>query len=111
MAVPLTQINHMHIAGIAETQYCTYNPKGRKDNCEKYTGRPLQYFPNKSATAHIIGISIDVGCDSFPTIHTRVASYADWIAKSVWPNQILREARWYEPIVEIVKFLVEYFSE
>lgn len=96
---------------VKESHYCTCDPIGRIDNCERNNDRALQFFPNNTNTAHIIGVSVNVGCDRQPKIYNRVAFYADWIANHVWPNHILRERTWYDSITELLQFLVEYFTE
>lgn len=44
------------------------------------TGGPLQIF-RKPSTAHVIGVvSQGIACGTLPSIYTRVAFYAEWIA-------------------------------
>lgn len=88
------QANHiMYRNGVKESHYCAQNPNERKGSCKGDSGGPLQFFPNNSRTAHVIGlISIGVGCGALPTIHTRVAYFADWIESHVWPNGITNQS-------------------
>ncbi|XP_031631924.1 serine protease persephone-like [Contarinia nasturtii] len=74
--------------GLDEGQYCAHDPEGKKDSCFGDGGGPLQFFPNNSKTATVVGIvSFGHGCGtSFPTIYTRVAQYLDWIEPIVWPS-------------------------
>lgn len=80
--------NHiMYKNGIRESQYCAHNPDERNGSCDGDSGGPLQIFSENSKMAHVIGIiSIGVGCGGLPTVHTRVAYYADWIERHVWPK-------------------------
>lgn len=81
------QANHPALRnGISDSQYCAYDTNG-SDVCRGDSGGPLQVFHN-SYTAHVVGIvSFGIGCGTeFPSIFTRVAFYADWIAVHVWPN-------------------------
>lgn len=74
--------------GVSETQYCAYDPEGRKDSCEGDSGGPLQIIPHNSNIAKVVGVvSFGIACGSpFPGIYTRVASYVDWIESHVWPD-------------------------
>lgn len=72
-------------------QYCAYYPQEREQTCSgspfPISGAPLLHFKN-SNVPNVIGIvTFGVGCDTaFPTVHTRVAYYLDWIESVVWPN-------------------------
>lgn len=79
--------NHLiYINGVKESQYCAQSPD-RNDVCNGDSGGPLQFFSNNSRTAHVVGIiSVGSGCGTLPTLHTRVASYVEWITDRVWPN-------------------------
>lgn len=74
--------------GIDESQYCAYDPQGNGDSCQGDGGGPLQFIPNDSTVAHIVGvISFGISCGtSYPAIHARVAHYLDWIEPIVWPK-------------------------
>lgn len=70
--------------GISENQYCARDPVGRRDTCKGDSGGPLQVFRNP-LTSHVVGIVSfgGAGCGTLPTIYTRVAFYAEWIALHV----------------------------
>lgn len=74
--------------GISPTQYCAYDPDGRRDSCQGDSGGPLQLYPKGAKMPKLVGIvSFGIGCGStLPGIYTRVASYLNWIAPIVWPN-------------------------
>lgn len=73
--------------GIQGSQYCASDPSGRNDSCHGDSGGPLQFFPNHSKTAYIVGIiSSGTGCGTLPTIRTRIAYYIDWIVSHVWSD-------------------------
>lgn len=75
--------------GIDDGQYCAHDPQGH-DSCQGDGGGPLQFIPNDSKVAHVVGIiSFGISCGTpFPAIHARVAHYLDWIEPIVWPMQI-----------------------
>lgn len=52
------------------------------------SGGPLQLVSKDSSPATVIGVvSFGIVCgNALPSIYTRVAFYADWIAAYVWPN-------------------------
>lgn len=71
--------------GINKSQYCAQDPDGRSDVAPGDSGGPLQIIKNPRA-AHVIGIaSFGIASGTLPSIYTRVAYYADWIAERVWP--------------------------
>lgn len=77
--------------GISESQYCAYDPQGKRDSCHGDSGGPLQYYPKKNSTiATVVGIvSFGINCGTtLPSIYTRVAYYIDWIESIVWPISI-----------------------
>lgn len=83
--------------GISEGQYCAYDSDGHgRDSCEGDSGAPLQRFPPDSETATVVGIvSFGISCGSlYPSVHTRVASYVDWIESIVWPNGEVQAGLW-----------------
>lgn len=85
--------------GLSESQYCAYDPKDpidpdeKNDFCQGNSGGPLQIArnPNWPHVAHIVGInSFDSACGGLPTVFTRIAYYAEWIANHVWPDEVSR---------------------
>lgn len=89
--------------GISDSQYCAFDPDGKKDSCEGDSGGPLQIIGNASNPTRVVGIiSFGVaGCGStIPSVYTRVASYIDWIESIVWPNNevippLINHAIWF----------------
>lgn len=74
--------------GLTSSQYCAYDPDGKKDACQGDSGGPLQSFPETENIAEIAGVvSFGAGCGTrMPSVYTRVAFYLDWIEPIVWPN-------------------------
>lgn len=75
-------------SGVDESQYCAYDPIGRKDSCQGDSGGPLQTIQSFAGPAKVVGVvSFGIGCGSgHPGIYTRVAHYIEWIGSHVWPN-------------------------
>lgn len=83
--------------GIDESQYCAYDPAGRRDSCQGDSGGPLQTTQTFSNPVQVVGVvSFGVGCGSgYPGIYTRVAYYIEWIGAYVWPNGEIQTPRIY----------------
>lgn len=56
-----------------------------------FSGGPLQIIPHDSSLAKVVGVvSFGITCgNALPSIYTRVAFYADWIASYVWPDGVI----------------------
>ncbi|XP_062552581.1 serine protease snake-like isoform X2 [Armigeres subalbatus] len=73
--------------GMTDGQLCIGSPRGGKDTCQGDSGGPVQVLVNPNGCIyHVIGVtSIGTGCGSMtPAVYTKVASYIDWIEKTVW---------------------------
>lgn len=83
--------------GIIESQYCAYDPDGKKDSCEGDSGGPLQIISDRTDLATIVGIVSFNGAGScgskLPSVYTRVASYIPWIESIVWPDDTIISPR------------------
>lgn len=79
--------------GISESQYCAYDPNGKKDSCDGDSGGPLQIIGNRTVPTTIIAIvsfSPSGSCGTrTPSVYTRVAAYMNWIESIVWPNDVV----------------------
>lgn len=82
------QVNHPSLRnGIAESQFCAYDPKATNDACQGDSGGPLQTFQSPAIGTIIGVVSFGISCGTpLPGIYTRVAYYLDWIEQIVWPN-------------------------
>jgi secreted trypsin-like serine protease len=70
---------------VAKNKICTQSPEG-KDGCKGDSGGPLMYSNSRYIVIGIVSTGAS-SCDSIiPAIYTRVASYVDWIEKTVEEN-------------------------
>ncbi|XP_030080141.1 serine protease snake-like [Drosophila hydei] len=78
--------------GLAASQLCAGDTKGKGDTCQGDSGGPL--LMRSDLTWYVVGVtSLGHGCATGPpSIYTRVSSHLDWIESVVWP----------EPEVQIV---------
>lgn len=42
--------------GISDSQYCAYDPDGKRDSCEGDSGGPLQIIDRKANMGRVVGI-------------------------------------------------------
>ncbi|XP_023169243.2 serine protease snake-like [Drosophila hydei] len=72
--------------GLAASQLCAGDTKGKGDTCQGDSGGPL--LMRSDSIWYLVGItSLGQGCATGPpSIYTRVSSHLDWIESVVWPE-------------------------
>lgn len=81
------------LAVLIDGQYCAIDPTVLEEGemaagpCRD-NGAPLQFIPDNSRIARIVGISsYGIACGNhLPAVFTRVAYYLNWIESIVWPE-------------------------
>ncbi|XP_058452892.1 serine protease snake-like [Malaya genurostris] len=74
--------------GLSEQQYCMTSTGNRKDNCQGYSGGPVQVLTDaQNCIYHVIAFTsfgLICGAGNAPTVYSNVPSYIDWIEETVW---------------------------
>lgn len=68
---------------IVDTQLCA-GGEFAKDSCEGDSGGPLMRFSGSAWVLEgIVSFGVKCGLKDMPAVHTRVASYDDWIRRKI----------------------------